>query len=202
MVVGGINVSESARAAGDDYRTRDVLLVEALSTLVAGFCGGVAQTTPYIGQPAYKHMGARSGYTLLTGLFIGLGGMLRLRVGAGAVAAAGGAGADHRLRRPGHHRAGVPRNPAQARHRGGAGLPALDRVPADDQVRQSGVDSRRTRSPRSTTAPRPWLAGPGHHRDPGQRLHHHRDDLDHRAGGDDRRPHCACRAWPCWSARR
>lgn len=76
MVVGGINVSESARAAGDDYRTRDVLLAEAVSTLMAGFCGGVAQTTPYIGQPAYKHMGARMGYTLLTGLFIGLGGML------------------------------------------------------------------------------------------------------------------------------
>ncbi|WP_024889357.1 hypothetical protein [Luteimonas huabeiensis] len=76
MVIGGINVAESARAAGDDYRTRDVLLVEAVSTLVAGVCGGVAQTTPYIGQPAYKHMGARSGYTLLTGLFVGLGGML------------------------------------------------------------------------------------------------------------------------------
>ncbi|GAB3334854.1 hypothetical protein [Marilutibacter aestuarii] len=76
MVVGGINVSESARAAGDDYRTRDVLLAEAVSTLVAGLCGGVAQTTPYIGQPAYKHMGARMGYTLLTGLFIGIGGML------------------------------------------------------------------------------------------------------------------------------
>ncbi|GAA5071162.1 hypothetical protein [Lysobacter panacisoli] len=75
MVVGGINVSESARAAGDDYRTRDVLLAEAVSTLVAGLCGGVAQTTPYIGQPAYKHMGARMGYTLLTGLFIGLGGV-------------------------------------------------------------------------------------------------------------------------------
>ena len=76
MVVGGINVSESARAAGDDYRTRDVLLAEAVSTLVAGVCGGVAQTTPYIGQPAYKHMGARKGYTLLTGIFIGLGGVL------------------------------------------------------------------------------------------------------------------------------
>ena len=78
MVVGGINVSESARAAGDDYRTRDILLAEAFSTLIAGVCGGVAQTTPYIGQPAYKHMGARSGYTLLTGLFIGIGGMLGL----------------------------------------------------------------------------------------------------------------------------
>jgi len=81
MVVGGINVSESARAAGDDYRTRDVLLVEALSTLAAGLCGGVAQTTPYIGLPAYKHMGARNGYTLLTGLFVGIGGMLGIIAG-------------------------------------------------------------------------------------------------------------------------
>jgi len=76
MVVGGINVTESARAAGDDYATRDILLVEALATLVAGICGGVAQTTPYIGQPAYKAMGARTGYTLVTGLVIGLGGVL------------------------------------------------------------------------------------------------------------------------------
>lgn len=75
MVVGGINVTESARAAGDEYRTRDILLVEALATLVAGFCGGVAQTTPYIGQPSYKAMGAGTGYTLLTGLFVGLGGV-------------------------------------------------------------------------------------------------------------------------------
>jgi AGZA family xanthine/uracil permease-like MFS transporter len=75
-VVGGINVTESARVAGDDYSTRDILLTEAVATLVAGVCGGVAQSTPYIGQPAYKQMGARAGYTLLTGLFIGLGGVL------------------------------------------------------------------------------------------------------------------------------
>jgi AGZA family xanthine/uracil permease-like MFS transporter len=75
MVVGGINVTESARAAGDDYPVRDILLTEAIATLVAGLCGGVAQTTPYIGQPAYKAMGGRTSYTLLTGLFIGLGGV-------------------------------------------------------------------------------------------------------------------------------
>jgi AGZA family xanthine/uracil permease-like MFS transporter len=74
-VVGGINVTESARVAGDDYSARDILLTEAVATLVAGLCGGVAQTTPYIGQPAYKAMGARAGYTLLTGLFVGLGGV-------------------------------------------------------------------------------------------------------------------------------
>lgn len=75
-VVGGINVTESSRVAGDDFNTRDILLTEAAATLVAGVCGGVAQSTPYIGQPAYKQMGSRAGYTLLTGLFIGLGGML------------------------------------------------------------------------------------------------------------------------------
>ena len=74
-IVGGINVTESARLAGDDYKTRDILLTEALSTLVAGICGGMSQTTPYIGHPAYKAMGGRAGYTLLTGLFVGLGGI-------------------------------------------------------------------------------------------------------------------------------
>jgi len=75
-VIGGINVTESARVAGDEFDTREILLTEAVSTLVAGVCGGVAQSTPYIGQPAYKQMGSRAGYTLLTGLFIGLGGIL------------------------------------------------------------------------------------------------------------------------------
>lgn len=75
-VVGGINVTESARVAGDDYNTRNILLTEAIATLLAGICGGVAQSTPYIGQPAYKGMGSRAGYTLLTGIFIGLGGIL------------------------------------------------------------------------------------------------------------------------------
>ena len=63
-VVGGINVTESARLAGDEYNTRDILLTEAVATLLAGVCGGVSQTTPYIGHPAYKAMGGRAAYTL------------------------------------------------------------------------------------------------------------------------------------------
>jgi AGZA family xanthine/uracil permease-like MFS transporter len=74
-VIGGINVTESARLAGDDYNTRDILLTEAIATLIAGVCGGVSQSTPYIGHPAYKAMGGRAGYTLATGIFIGLGGI-------------------------------------------------------------------------------------------------------------------------------
>ena len=74
-VVGGIDCTESAEAAGDLYDTRVVLGVEALATLAAGFCGGVLQTTPYIGHPAYKAMGGRAGYTLATALFIGVLGL-------------------------------------------------------------------------------------------------------------------------------
>jgi adenine/guanine/hypoxanthine permease len=75
-IVGGIDNTESAIAAGDEYRTRDILMVEALATVLAGLCGGVIQNTPYIGHPAYKAMGARAGYTLATGLVIGLGASL------------------------------------------------------------------------------------------------------------------------------
>ncbi len=77
-VIGGVNNTESARAAGDAYDVRSILLAEAVATLVAGLFGGVAQTTPYIGHPAYKEMGARSAYTLLAGLVIGVGGSFGL----------------------------------------------------------------------------------------------------------------------------
>ena len=75
-VVGGINVTESAawpamtstprhpadRGGGD---------VDRRHLRRSG-----ANPRPTSGQPAYKGMGSRAGYTLLTGLFIGLGGML------------------------------------------------------------------------------------------------------------------------------
>ena len=75
-VVGGIDCTESAAAAGDEFDTGQVIGVEAFATLVASLCGGVIQTTPYIGHPAYKAMGGRSAYTLATALFIGGAGIL------------------------------------------------------------------------------------------------------------------------------
>ena len=71
--IGGIDNTESAAAAGDEYRARDILLTEAGATVLAALCGGVVQNTPYIGHPAYKAMGARAGYTFATGLVIGGG---------------------------------------------------------------------------------------------------------------------------------
>lgn len=70
-VVGGIDCTESAAAAGDDYPTGQIIAAEGIATLAGGLFGGVIQSTPYIGHPAYKAMGARAGYTLATALFVG-----------------------------------------------------------------------------------------------------------------------------------
>ena len=75
-VVGGIDCTESAAAAGDEFNTGQVIGVEAFATLVAGLCGGVIQTTPYIGHPAYKAMGGRAAYVLATALFVGGAGLI------------------------------------------------------------------------------------------------------------------------------
>jgi len=76
IVVGGIDVTESAAAAGDEYDSRTIILTDGIGTILAGLCGGILQSTPYIGHPAYKDMGGRSAYTLATAVFIGLGGIL------------------------------------------------------------------------------------------------------------------------------
>lgn len=76
VLIGGIDVTESASAGGDHYRATKILLIDGISTLFSGLCGGVVQTTPYIGHPAYKGMGAGAGYTVGTAIFIGFGGVL------------------------------------------------------------------------------------------------------------------------------
>jgi AGZA family xanthine/uracil permease-like MFS transporter len=73
-IVGGIDCTESAAAAGDAYDTRTILLTEGVATVAAGCFGGVIQNTPYIGHPAYKAMGGRAAYTLATALFVGAAG--------------------------------------------------------------------------------------------------------------------------------
>ncbi len=75
-VIGGIDCTESAASAGDSYQTRHIIGIEAGATLVAALCGGVIQTTPYIGHPAYKAMGGRAAYTLATALFVGGAGLI------------------------------------------------------------------------------------------------------------------------------
>lgn len=75
-VIGGIDCAESAASVGDDFPTGQVIGIEAIATLLAACLGGVIQTTPYIGHPAYKAMGGRAAYTLLTAIFVGGAGVV------------------------------------------------------------------------------------------------------------------------------
>jgi len=77
-IIGGIDCTESAAAAGDEYDTRTILLTEGVASFLAGLFGGVIQTTPYIGHPAYKAMGGRAAYTLANALFVGAAGLFGL----------------------------------------------------------------------------------------------------------------------------
>ncbi|MDX2036534.1 MAG: permease [Isosphaeraceae bacterium] len=74
-IVGGIDCTESAAHAGDEYPTGPIVFADGLATIAGGIFGGVIQSTAYIGHPAYKAMDARAGYTLLTALFVGSAGV-------------------------------------------------------------------------------------------------------------------------------
>jgi AGZA family xanthine/uracil permease-like MFS transporter len=76
VAIGGVDVTESASAAGDEYSAKRVIFTDGIATFMGGLCGAVVQTTPYIGHPAYKRMGGGMGYTLAAGLVVGLGGAL------------------------------------------------------------------------------------------------------------------------------
>ena len=80
-VLGSLQNLESAEAAGDRYETRPSLVVNGLGTLIASLFGSCFPTTIYIGHPGWKGLGARTGYSVLNGIFfaiIALFGMVRL----------------------------------------------------------------------------------------------------------------------------
>ncbi len=62
-----LQILESVKLAGDDYPTRPSLLVNGLATLGAAAFGSPFPTTLYLGHSAYKEMGARAGYSTLSG---------------------------------------------------------------------------------------------------------------------------------------
>jgi AGZA family xanthine/uracil permease-like MFS transporter len=80
-IIGSLQNIESAEAAGDAYPTLPSLAVNGLGSLVAAAFGSCFPTTIYIGHPGWKGLGARSGYSVLNGLFfaaIALGGLTSL----------------------------------------------------------------------------------------------------------------------------
>jgi AGZA family xanthine/uracil permease-like MFS transporter len=68
----GMNNVESAAAAGDDYDLRHILLADGIGAIVGAILGSPFPPAVYIGHPGWKAVGGRIGYSLATGVVIGL----------------------------------------------------------------------------------------------------------------------------------
>ena len=78
VIFGTMSVVESADCMGDNYAVRDLMLIDSVATMAAALFGGVGQTTPYAGFPAYKKMDARAGFLLINVIIVGIGGIFGL----------------------------------------------------------------------------------------------------------------------------
>ncbi len=63
---------ESAAAAGDNYSTRNTMLMDGIGTMFGSLFGGCFPAHVYIGHPGYKEIGCRSGYTLVDGFAVAM----------------------------------------------------------------------------------------------------------------------------------
>jgi len=63
-----LQILESVKIAGDDYKTTPSLLMNGLGTVAAAALGSPFPTTLYVGHAAHKANGARSGYSALNGM--------------------------------------------------------------------------------------------------------------------------------------
>ena len=68
----GINNVESASAGGDNYNLRAILTADGLGAIVGAFLGSPFPPAVYIGHPGWKTMGGRIGYSLATGVGVGV----------------------------------------------------------------------------------------------------------------------------------
>ncbi len=68
-LLGALQNIESAEAGGDRFATAPSLAVNGVGSIAAGLFGSCFPTTIYIGHPGWKALGARSGYSILNGLF-------------------------------------------------------------------------------------------------------------------------------------
>ena len=73
-----MNNVESAEAAGDKYPVAVCQVTDGLGTMLGALFGSPFPTTAYIGHPAYKRMGAHSGYIIGVGIIIPLAAFLGL----------------------------------------------------------------------------------------------------------------------------
>ncbi|MEO3416367.1 xanthine/uracil/vitamin C permease [Roseovarius sp. CAU 1744] len=73
-----MNNVESAEAAGDHYPVALCQVTDGAGTMIGAIFGSPFPTTAYIGHPAYKRMGAHSGYVIGVGVIIPLAAFLGL----------------------------------------------------------------------------------------------------------------------------
>lgn len=78
VIFGTMSVDESAVRMGENYGVRNIAMIDAIATTVAALFGGIAQTTPYAGLPAYKKMNAKAGFLFVNIIVVGLGGLFGL----------------------------------------------------------------------------------------------------------------------------
>ncbi len=67
-----MNNVESAESAGDHYPVALCQVTDGAGTMIGALFGSPFPTTAYIGHPAYKRMGAHSGYVIGVGVIIPL----------------------------------------------------------------------------------------------------------------------------------
>ncbi|EHB47687.1 xanthine/uracil/vitamin C permease [Mycolicibacterium rhodesiae JS60] len=63
---------ESAAAAGDNYNLRSVLIADGAGAVIGSAFGSPFPPAVYIGHPGWKEAGGRAGYSLASGVVIGL----------------------------------------------------------------------------------------------------------------------------------
>ena len=66
-IVTSLSCVESAKAVGDDFDSSYALFSDAILTMVGALLGNPFPTCIYIGHPAFKAMGAKTGYNYLNG---------------------------------------------------------------------------------------------------------------------------------------
>jgi adenine/guanine/hypoxanthine permease len=67
---------ESARTVGDNYHLQTTMIWSACGTCIGALLGSPFPTAIYLGQPAYKKMGARQGYAAMTAGFLFLASLI------------------------------------------------------------------------------------------------------------------------------
>ena len=69
---------EASNAAGDNYNVREAQFADGICTMISAICGGVIPNTVWLGHAGLKKSEAGVGYSLISGIVLGLSGIFGL----------------------------------------------------------------------------------------------------------------------------